>query len=424
MKLGTIKESGSNNTLLWAIKNGADVISDQELQSIINDEMFYIVTFNDVNFFELFRLTQLYRNKIRILSEQKADIPTMEFLASMFPGSFQSEDKNNIPLCEIAEHSLTEFFNLVFQMESDSDIIKMNTLRMFLPMITRRFDVQIPINFIDIVGCLGEEESKEFFTRDYPDTIDKVLDKENNSIEVNMKLGFIRSTSINRYGSRYDQYLRFTKYFPLKQDGNKLYKIALLGFHKFNPITRGENRCNMFNVNPNQLSNEMRKISKINSDLMVDVVVQMPIQYMQELEYTFSNDDLRIDYESSMVDIIQNGFQFNDFITYEINEDSSDEDKAKYDAHINGIESYKVRIAEANTRMFNGLSIILNSEDDIDERSAFALLPSIYMTNAVMTLNMNKKEIYRSSTDGMISEIMKEAITIGEKVIADLNSMK
>ena len=84
MKITSITESGSNNTLLWAISNGADIKSDIPLQSIINDELFFLVRLEDVNMFELFRLTQHFRNKLRIINEHMAAIPDDSDLINRF----------------------------------------------------------------------------------------------------------------------------------------------------------------------------------------------------------------------------------------------------------------------------------------------------------------------------------------------------
>ena len=62
MKVTEIKESGSNNVLMWALHNSADIKSDIPLINIIDDEMHYIVTLSGVNMLELFRLTQAFRN--------------------------------------------------------------------------------------------------------------------------------------------------------------------------------------------------------------------------------------------------------------------------------------------------------------------------------------------------------------------------
>ena len=107
MKITSITESGSNNTLLWAISNGADIKSDIPLQSIINDELFFLVRLEDVNMFELFRLTQHFRNKLRIINEHMAAIPDDSDLINRFPGSFTDPENPDVhlPLIDAAKHA-------------------------------------------------------------------------------------------------------------------------------------------------------------------------------------------------------------------------------------------------------------------------------------------------------------------------------
>jgi len=88
MNIVSIKEAWSNNIISCAITNNANIVSDLALQSLINDELCYIITLDNVNLFELFRLTQTYRDKLRIIEESKAEVPSMEELKIFFPGEF------------------------------------------------------------------------------------------------------------------------------------------------------------------------------------------------------------------------------------------------------------------------------------------------------------------------------------------------
>ena len=145
MRIIDIKESGASNTLMWALSNGANIKEDVPLTSLINDETFYLVTLSDVNFFELFRLTQMYRDKLRIVSEVTAAIPSPKALKDAFPGEYQKDGDEAIALSEVAEHVINTFINLTAQMSNDDDIIHQGAIRMFLPMIARKFNVQIPV---------------------------------------------------------------------------------------------------------------------------------------------------------------------------------------------------------------------------------------------------------------------------------------
>ena len=104
MKITDIKEVGCNNLLRWAIKNGADLKRDTALISLINDETSYMVTFDDITFFELFRLTQMYRDNLAIIATKPAELPSEEDLRYRFPGEYvdPKEEKHHIPYAKAA----------------------------------------------------------------------------------------------------------------------------------------------------------------------------------------------------------------------------------------------------------------------------------------------------------------------------------
>ena len=148
MKILSIKESGSNNILRWAIEQGAEIKSDIQLCGLINNDLFYLVELSEVNFFELFRLTQLYRNKLKVISEEKAEVPNQSELMKYFSGECSldpNEPEKKSPAYEIAEYCISNFINLALQMNTDDDIISLNGAKLFIPMIARKFTIQLPI---------------------------------------------------------------------------------------------------------------------------------------------------------------------------------------------------------------------------------------------------------------------------------------
>ena len=55
------------------------------------------------------------------------------------------------------------------------------------------------------------------------------------------QIGFVKGTSIIQYNAQYDRYVKFFKYGPLiNNSSDKLWKANLVGFHKYDPITRSE----------------------------------------------------------------------------------------------------------------------------------------------------------------------------------------
>lgn len=429
MKISKLVESGCSNVLRWAISNGANVKDDVPLQSIVNDDLFYLLTIEDVNFFELFKLTQLYREKLRIIQEFKAAVPSMEELTQTFNGTYipdENEPDRKSNIAEVAEHVIQNFINIALQMSNDDDIIKPSAVRLFLPMISRRFTIQIPVSFVDLMDSISEDEAGKLFTTDYPSTLQEIIDTENHGFKVKFYLAFIQATWITKYDARYDQYLKITKYSPLKNsnvDPTKIFKHGLLGFYKYNNITRGQVKCNLFNPGDNAtLESTISQIGNLKTPLQVEFAIELPIQYMQILENAFSRDELNIAYESSMSNIIDSGIRYDDFVIPEKPADESNEEaNINYENVINNVNAYKVRIAEANQVTLNAITMLLNNEGDIDIRSAFALLPSIYTTRAVITINTECIDKYMRDIDPVINEMFAGMIEDINGILADIN---
>ncbi len=413
MKFTEIRESGANNTLMWALSNGAVLSGDQPLLSIINDEMFYLITLSDINFFELFRLTQMYRDKLRILNSKQSVIPSEEELTDHFKGETSIDDET-IPLYKVAENSIQRFLDLVDQMSSDDDIIHAGAARLFIPMINRRFDVQIPVSFYDLFMSMNDTEVSELFNSNYPNTLANVVTSEVHGIKNVLGIGFVKGTQIIRYDSRYDKYLKATKYFPLaSDDGSRLYKIGLLGFSKRDLVARTEVRFSLFKVNKEQGLSTMKRLSKLNTPLEVDFAIQLPLEYMQLLESSYGRETLKIQYESSMSNILDAGINYNDFkiSTWKdsATEENEEEMAQRLEEHDNSISAYKIRIAEANEVMLKSIQVLLSSSgEEVNSTSIFSLLPSIYPSTAVITIPADNIKIFTSHPDPLLASMFNQ----------------
>lgn len=434
MNILSIKESGSNDILRWAISSGAEVKKDFPLISVVNNDLFYTVQLSDVNFFELFRLTQLYRDKIRILDEKKAEVPDQNELMKYFDGTYcpdKNDSEKKAPLYEIVEYAVTNFINLALQMNSDNDIIKTNAARLFIPMISRKFDIQIPVSFVDFVESMTEDEASEVFNNLYPQTLDQILSKETHGVKTMLQCLFVKSTATISYNKRYSQYLKITKYGALNtyNNQNTLYRFALIGCFKYNSITKDEIRFGFFNPDQKKIGDVLKKLAFSNEPLKIEFVVQLPIQYMQILENSFSAEDLPTLYESCMSDIIDGGLNFNDFNTWEDGDNEEEtvktpEYEVKVEKMKNEILAYKTRIAEANNITLSAIPILLENPDNADGTNTFAMLPSAYTTKAVLVLDMTKKDKYLNASDPLIAEMFTEMLKTAEKIIEDINSSK
>lgn len=415
MKITSIEESGNNSTLLWAIKANADIANDKPLISIINDELFYLITLEDVNFFELFRLTQTYRNKVRVMMYQKATIPSLEELSKVFGGE-TNYDNVTIPNAQIAENAISLFANMGMQMFADDDIIDASVAQMFLPMITRKFTVQIPYSFSDLIFGINPENHAHdaIFNSNYPANLSQINDI--NPTVFNMILiNLISVTEPIKYNQHYTDLLKITKYFPInKQKPDKIYRLGMIGFHKYNTLSRGETNCSLFQLNSESYNMKASIINRLSTPLEIDFAVQLPIEYMQILENYFSDEDLKIRYESSISQIIDNGMRYNDFKL----PISEDDDQIK--SHNEQVEAYKERIKNCELSLMNSIQIMLKTDKLlVDQTALFSTLPSIYMTNAVITYNMGKEENYKIG-DATISDMFAEMKNIAHKLDASL----
>lgn len=428
MKLVDIKESGSNNTLRWAISKGAVIKEENELAYIINNELCYLVTLADLDFLEVFRLTQTYREKLRILESKTAQLPNPERLNEIFGGSITPDPNKpdeTIPVVSIVEHAAQSFINLVLQMEIDKDIIQTSTPSLFIPMIASTYTVQIPVSFIDMVMSISIDEANRLFSLDYPGSIRGILEEEYHGFKHAVLIEMVKATSLIGYNDKYERYVSILKYSPLKKvQSDKLYSFTLTGFYRYDPISRGEVRCELFNSSQELINNTLKKLSWIKTPLRVEFAVQLPIYYMQILQNSLSNDDITITYESSIGDIVKSGLKFNDFISQEFytgnNTEEVDDDRS-IESYNNAISAYKVRITEANSITERAINDIINSNLDIDYTSAYALLPPIYTTKAIITVDATKSKELTGHPDPIISEMFKEMFDNVNSILSDID---
>ena len=278
-----------------------------------------------------------------------------------------------------------------------------------------------------LIDSMNMDEAAKLFTPDYPGTLQEIIDADLHGVKVNMSLGFVKATQILRYDTRYDKYLQLTKYTPIKsyQDQSKLYKFGLLGFAKKDNISRGEVRCSLFKANPEVVVDNMKRLARLTTPLELDFAIQLPIQYMQILENSFSNDVLTIQYESSMSAIIDGGLFYEDFQTYGLTADTdTEEGQAVLQAHDNAIESYRVRITEANQVLLNTIPILAQSKSDVDTTSIFAMMPSLYTAKALIRVNMDNIQKYVGHSDPLISDMFQEIQDIANKLAEDIRNTK
>ena len=424
MKITDIKEVGCNNLLRWAIKNGADIKSDQALISLINDEVSYMVTFNDVTFFELFRLTQMYRDNLAIIATMPAQLPSDDDLKMRFPGEFVNpDDKRHIAYYKAASDAINPMINIALQMQSDDDIIPPSVPQLFLPMIARRYNVQIPFSFADLITSIqSNNEARELFNDQYPTNLNKVtVENPNSSIIRMLMLGFPKATSVIKYNKQYEKYLNVLKYRKIETTKtNQLYNIRLDGFFKVNPVTRAIVKSSLFNANKAEMSNTLKVLATTQDTLKVEFMVQLPLQYMQSLLNDFSTDEIGVQYESTMSNILSNGIGKLNFITYD-NEGTEDEEKIK--ARETRLTGYRTRIKECLSIALNTIQALITSDTDADSNSIFALLPVLYRANALVTIDLRyEKEYLEYSGNPEVASMLKDMVDMANQVVSNINN--
>lgn len=403
MKFGnTITVIGSSNVLNWAIANKASIKDDPALQSIVNDDTGYMVEFDDVNFFELFRLAQMYRDRLRIRQENQLEKFEEEALEKIFPGEYKKDDETDpVKLASLVSCSLDAFTNLAMQMNSDPNAVPSSSARLFLPMFSRRFDVSIPVSFADIIGCMKPEEIEEAYSDVFPRKDGGVILDSNSNVNMMLRLGFDRGTRVIRYDKQYEKYLKMLKYAPLNSfKGDGLFKCSLLSFDKYDPISRYDIRCSMFHADRDKMKSTMKRMATLDTPLKADFTIQLPIQYMMMLMNSYSRDELPTMYESSISDIIETGISYNDFITMEEGEEG-------YDERVSAISDYQVRISDARNITMNAIEILLKqaADSDISSTDIFSILPAIYNAKATITVSEDKLEKFTSDTDPVLASM-------------------
>jgi hypothetical protein len=151
-------------------------------------------------------------------------------------------------------------------------------------------------------------------------------------------------------------------------------------------------------------------------------IVQLPLQYMQIIENGFGRDVLSIGYESSMSNIIDNGFSFESFNDQVFN-DSVDEQK-QIETRNSAIDAYRIRMTEANEILLRTIPLLLDDKQECDITSTFALLPSIYRANAAITVNSENLKKIIAINDQTIQEMFQEISKILGQIEEDIRKAK
>lgn len=405
MKLSSITQSNYSSILKWAVKNNANFKKDLGLTDIISDDMKYLLTFDDVNFLELYRLSEIYRDRLIIIKMNSIIVPSDTYFEEHFEGQSET-NKELVKYSEMAKLGIRKYIDLLKQVDAnrENNVFSNPLDVLFVPMVCRRFSVQIPLRFIDLIFAISETEMSSVFNYTYPDSLENLIDSGGMGFETKLMVKMIKTIGIAPYEPKTTKYLDITKFNPLqkKTEEQNFYDPVLLSFWKINPVTAQEIKFNFFKTNKDELERVLKKLKKIDSPMELEFAIQLPIEYMQIIQKSYSNQLIDISYRSSFEVVASKGFnyekicQLRDYETNEISETP--------------VELYSVRLHEAalqNTLAVSNLAKAAYSETGnvISLIDVFSLLPSVYTTQAVIKINSQNLKKLMSETNPFVKSI-------------------
>lgn len=383
-----ISESGSNNILRWAIQNGVNIRENSHLAALVNSEMYYNVKLDNVNFYEMFRLTQYHRTKMKICNIHTVTNLTDEELQNRF----NTESHQNI------KNLLDKFLSISTLIQSDDDINDKLYSSLILPMITTKCDIQIPIGFGDILQSMSNEECKNIFNFEYPSNLDKMIELQ--SVKEAVLLEVDRCTRNISYGDKLDKFIEVTKYRGLKPDNKTFYKTSLVSFEKEDISNRRTIRNSLFNINQQNMLDNMRIMSSLKSEMKYTFAIQLPIYLMQILESSYDENIVDISMRSSVTNFITNNFYLDENI----------------------INKYGLRITESVEELYKMMNKLLN-ESDFKE-SVISLLPSSQFTNALITISESSIQTLINQSNPYLQEMFLKIEQIIRSINIDIQKIK
>lgn len=428
MIIKSLDVAGSTNTLRYAIAKKIPIFNNRHILSFIEPETYYTVTYSDVTMLELFLLVQKYRYKLCIRKEEAPALPDDDELKSLFPGEIQ-DGNNTIPDHKAVSDAINQFISIFKQMLSDSDIIQDNIAIQFVPMLARRFEISIPISFIDLATSFTSEEALgDFIDATLNDTLNEYIDKdETHTIQHVLSVIFVRNTQIVRYDPNYEILLEAIKYAPLRKvTTNEPYRFKLSSISRVNDKTRVNDSAVLFNTTKDEMNSKMATMSQSKSTIMSEFVVELPVQNMITLMNSFSSEELPITYLSSMKQMIDSIAYIIEFTKKGIVSgklDLSNPEDPVIQEIMNRLDAYQVRIETAIDILIGTIQKLVEQGTTCDITSIFALLPSIVMSRAVIGINPNNmtKYFYRNQDDVTIIKMFNDIENIVSSLRSQLN---
>ena len=397
MEILSVKSSGSEELLSYCITKGVNLQRNATFAGLINDDMQYRFILNDINLFELFQLTQTYRTELKVHEEHQFQEPEENYLQY-----YLGESKQSSAIIE-------KFIHLTNQMFVDKDIIDESVVSLFLPMITRRYKISIPISFEEIIHTLTDEEYLRIYNTDYPSSLERLPSFM--SIKTKLASLLSRLSEPIAYTDKQYKVLKSLYYAKLKtRDENDMYRFGLLKFGKVDTVTGIKSFYHPSSIKKEEVKERLKLLPSMRSPMEMEFVIQIPIYHMQILLNIFGNDILQVAYPSSIKSIIENGMNFKNIKSIVFKNEKE-----------NLLSEYSLRITECNQLLLEMISQLIKNSGGEYETVIFSLLPSLYMTNAVIRVNENDlDQMVENPSNRLLWELFTQLKGISNKILSDI----
>lgn len=381
MIITEIEENTNSNILQWCLKNEANLKEDHLMLDFINDEFNYLITIEDVNFFELYLLTKYYRDHLRIIDRKTINQVDKELIEKKFLNQIENEKCS-----EIAIKAIERYLQLTLQIEGNSESKENNRPLeiFFLPMMNRRYIIQIPIYFLDLFRMVSDKEFKKLFTFNYPSTLDTLIESTDPmGFKMKMML-FISKLLIPLELNKSDENkLNVVKFKQLTTSENEaFYDPKMIRFEKMDKVSKRIFRYSFFKGTSEQLVSTLKKIKKSNSNgtMFAEFAVSLPLEYLQILENSYSGEMIEVKYRSSVDTFIMKGFNYNQILKLK---DMDKEVSAPP-------EIYTTRIQESYFNSITNISKLHQHSSNTKNAliDILSLLPSIHTVKCILKINL------------------------------------
>jgi hypothetical protein len=404
MKITQIAESGSNNLLLYAIKNGVDPCENYHLSEMVNGELHYNVTIEGVNFYELFRLSQTFRNDLRVIRSEPIQSLDPEELSQRF-GKAVPEEFNAI---------MEQFITVSEQIQGDDDFTDKIYSRLVLPMILTKYTIQVPYGFGDVINSLSDQSlSATLFSKEYPNNLQSFLEFERvqNGIMLQMEANLRNIT----YPAATEKLIMATKYKDIPPSGDidkDISVVKLVSFEKYDTVSRRIIRNSMFNADVERFKENMKTMASMREHTKYSFAIQLPIFLMQIIESTFPTDIVDISFRSSAeTNMIDNGYYLPEDI------------QRTYGVRVNFL-----MIENTKKNLLYLLNRINDPQDDSIDNSArssvTSLLPAATKVNAVVTISTPNIESLMKHPDPNLANLFGKMNQITFGIESDVQKMR